>query len=310
MPRGLLKAILAATMVGGCGGSPTESQGEPARTPSGTTSGGGGGESGSESDLEAAARAHFQAFADDDDDAYFAGLSDSCRATAGYGVVSERNNTRQGRIRTAGIDMATITIADVEITAFTGSTASVALTLAGTDEAFLEEQPNPWVFEVGTWHWDNCDVFASSGGGNTGTEGSGPGNAIGVGFPTRIAGWYVYSTYLNANANELVAGSDGPAAPPSGTVFFTWGVTVKYDGPDASSTLSDVMAFRLVAGSTVYDDPSACGNYAAALDLTLVAAPGEGMPADICRAVAPGDVGSLFLVVTEKSTGTDIWFGQ
>jgi hypothetical protein len=310
MSRALVAALFVAAMVSGCGGSPAGSQGEPVATPSGTTSGGGGG-SGTESDLEAAARAHFQAFADDDDDAYFAGLSDACRSTAGFGAVSERNNTRQGAIRRAGIDMATITVADVDITAFTGSTASVALTLAGTDEDFLEEQPNPWVFEGGTWHWDNCDVFASGGGGGgTGSEGSGPENAIGVGFPTRIADWSVYSTYLNANANELVAGSDGPASPPSGTVFFTWGIAVKYDGPDASSTLSDVMSFRLVAGSTTYDDPAACGGYVGALDLSLTAKPGEGLPGDICRAVATGDVGSLFLVVTEKPTGTDVWFGQ
>jgi hypothetical protein len=82
----------------------------------------------------------------------------------------------------------------------------------------------------------------------------------------------------------------------------------QYNGPDASSTLSDVMSIRLQSGSTVYDDPADCGPHPGALDPDIVAAPGEGGFGDVCHAVATGDVANVYVVVTDKATGTDHWF--
>ncbi|HSL97094.1 MAG TPA: hypothetical protein VK831_00855 [Candidatus Deferrimicrobiaceae bacterium] len=299
--------------VAACGG------GGPAGGPSGTAPSGPDatptekpaldGPTGSEGDLEAAARALWDAFQLDDEQAYFAGLSEACRSSAGFGVVSERTNGRHGRIRLAGIDLSAIEVADVTITDFDGHSATVALTLVGTDgNEFLEGQPNAWVYEDDGWHWDNCEPFEAGGGGGE-LGGSGPDDPIGVGFVPTIGGWYVYSTYLYANADAQVAEGDGPA-PPAGTSFYLWGVVVQYDGPNASATLSDDLAFRLVSGGTVYDNPDDCGAYLYALELDFVAAPGEQAPGDICRAVAPRDADSLFLIVTDVATGQEYWFGQ
>jgi len=304
MVRTFAGYVLAALVVAACGGSPGATD-----APGASTSGGGGGATGSQNDLEAAARAQFAAFQRDDDSAYFASLSDACRADAGFGTVSERNNSRHNAISRAGIDLAAITVDGVTITAFDGQSGRVALELGGTDgNDFLEGLANPWIFEGGSWHWANCDPF-KTGGGNGDVGGSGPEDAIGVGFVATIADWYVYSTYLTQNGNDLVKEGGNPD-PPGGTQYFLWQISVTYNGPDASSTLADEMSFRFVAGGTTYDSPTDCGDHPGALDLSLVAAPGEGQMGDICHAVGSGDVASLFLVVTEKSTGTDFWFAQ
>ncbi len=306
--------LIAVFAFAACGGGPAATDGpgggggSPTATPAG---GGGGGGSGSEADLEAAATALFEAFQQDDDDTYFAGLSDACRASAGFGTVSERNNSRHGRITQAGIDLGAIAIDDVLVTDFDGTSATVELDLSGTGgNPFLEEEPNPWIYEGGEWHWANCDPFASGGGGGGGgLEGSGPDNAIGVGMVPTIADWYVYSSYLLPDANELVTG-DGVAAPPSGKVYFLWQIVAQYDGPNPSEALADDLAFRLVAGSTTYDNANDCAGYGFELDLSFVAAPGDQTTGAFCRAVATGDVASLFLIVTDKATGQDYWFGQ
>jgi hypothetical protein len=303
--------VALALILAACGGGPSGTPAVTAPTGPGATPTDrpADGPAGSESDLEAAARALFEAFKEDDDEAYFLGLSLACRSSAGFGIVSERNNSRHARIGQAGMDILAIEITDVTIGAFDGHSATVALTLFGTDgNAFLENEPNPWVFEDGGWHWDNCDPFETGGGGGGGLEGSGPNDAIAVGLVPTIADWYVYSSYLLPDADELVTGEGAPAPPP-GTVYFMWEVVAQYNGPNASQALADALAFRLVAGNTTYDDPSGCPD-AFALDLGLVAAPGEQARGSLCQAIATGDVRSLFLIVTDKNTGRDYWFGQ
>jgi hypothetical protein len=314
--RGFRAAVglIAVLTIAACGGgSPATSGpdggGGATATPAG--GGGGGGGSGTEADLEAAARALFEAFQVDDDDAYFAGLSDACRSSAGFGTVSERNNSRHGNINRAGVDLGAISIREVTISDFDGSSAMVQLDLSGTDgNPFLEGVPNPWVYEDGEWHWANCDPFATGGGGGGGgLEGSGPDDAIAVGMVPTIAGWYVYSSYPLADADELVTG-EGAAPPPPGKVYFLWQLVAQYNGPNPSETLGDDLAFRLVAGNTTYDDPNDCAGSGLELDLGFVAAPGDQAPGGLCRAVATGDVGSLFMIVTDKAAGRDYWFGQ
>jgi hypothetical protein len=65
----------------------------------------------------------------------------------------------------------------------------------------------------------------------------------------------------------------------------------------------------MVAGSTTFDSLNGCGPHVGAMDITLEAAPGEGQQGDLCQPIPTGDVGSVFVLVTEKATGTDFWFG-
>jgi hypothetical protein len=254
-----------------------------------------------------AARDSFEAFLVHDDDVYFASLSEACR-DEGFGAISEHLNSRHGKIRFAGMSVADISIAGVQIDDFNGSTATVSLQLEGTDgNEFIEGQPHDWVYESGGWHWADCQIFVSSGGGGGSIGGESQDNPIGFGYVATIADWVVHGTYLQKNGNDAVAeGGNGP--PPAGTVYYLPSISVTYDGPNASAKLSDALSFRLVAGSTVYDDASGCGPHPGALELDFVAAPGDGVPGDICRAVKIDDIDSVLLVVTEKATGTDYWF--
>lgn len=304
-------SVVLTLVLAACGGGPSGTPAGSAPTgPEATpTERPADGPAGSESELEAAARALFEAFKGDDDEAYFLGLSLACRSSAGFGIVSERNNSRHARIGQAGMDLSAIEITDVTIGAFDGHSATVALTLSGTDgNEFLENQPNPWVFEDGGWQWDNCDPFETGGGGGGGLEGTGPEDAIAVGLVPTIADWYVYSSYLLPDADELLTG-EGASPPPPGTVYFMWEVVAQYNGPNASQALADSLAFRLVAGGTTYGDPSGCPD-AFALNLGFVAAPGEQARGSLCQAIATGDAGSLFLIVTDKAAGRDYWFKQ
>jgi len=309
MSRRFTWIIAVALLVAACGGStPGASTGPAASTGGG--GGGGGGAPGTQAELEAAARAQFEAFKADDDDAYFASLSDACRASAGFGTVSERNNSRHGAIKRAGIDLAAVTVDGVAITGFDGQNGTVALQLGGTGgNEFLESNRNSWIHEGGTWHWANCDPFKAGGGGNGDVGGSGPEDAIQRGLPVSIADWLVYTTYIQQQGNDLVKEGGNPD-PPAGTQYFLWQVSVTYDGPDASANLADDLGFRLVAGSTTYDSASDCGAHPGALDLTMTAAPGDGQMGDVCHAVASGDVAGLHLVITDKASGTDYWFAQ
>lgn len=314
MRQSLIVLLLAAALgLAACSGGSGSSPGEPADAGASAASGGatsvpaGDGGTGSEAELEAAARDSFQAFQEDDDDTYFASLSEECRSS-GFGTVSERNNSRHGDIGRAGIDLSAIGVANVRIDDFTGSSATVTLELTGTGgNEFLEGQPHAWVYEAGEWHWADCEPFASGGGGAGDVGGSGPENAIIVGNIAMFADWYVYLSYYQPDGNDLVAEGGNPP-PPAGTVYVLPTMNVGYDGPDASSKLSDVMSFRLVSGSTVYDDPADCGPHPGSFDLSLVAAPGETGFGDVCHAVATGDVDGLFVVVTDKTTGTEYWF--
>jgi hypothetical protein len=206
------------------------------------------------------------------------------------------------------MDLSAIEVTGVTISDFDGHSATVALTLSGTGgNPFLEAEPNGWVYEEGGWFWGNCDPFETGGGGGD-LEGTGPDDAIAVGMVPTIADWYVYSSYLLPNADELVTGEGAPPPPP-GTVYFMWEVVAQYNGPNASQALADSLAFRLVAGGTTYDDQSDCPAVFA-LDLGFVAAPGEQARGSLCQPIATDDVGSLFLVVTDKAANRDYWFGQ
>jgi hypothetical protein len=314
-----LAMVLVVSACGGGTGSPEPGAQEQTELPSASTAGGDGGSAGngggsggngSEADLEAAARALFAAFQARDDDAYFSLLSDACRSSAGFGMVSEANNSRHFNIDVANFDLSQVSVSDVQISDFDGANANVVLVLDGTEgNQFLENLPNPWVYEGGSWHWADCSPFEASGGGAGGLGGSGPDDPIGVGMVPTIADWYVYSSYLNPDATAEVT-SEGVPAPPAGSVYFNWSVVVQYDGPNASEAVSDDLAFRLVAGDTTYGPDQACPGYFGEFDLDFVAAPGDQQPGSFCRAVATEDVGSLFLVVTDKTTGQDYWFGQ
>lgn len=306
----LVSAILAL-LTGACGGSSTTPGGsDPGGATAGPGATSGGGIGGSlEADLEAAAEAMFAAFKADDDSAYFAFLSAACRDQAGFGTVSERNNSRHGAINLANIDLGAIEVGNVAIDTLGESSARVSLTLTGTEgNRFLEEDPHLWIFEDGGWHWDDCAPFEAGGGGGGGVGGSGPSDPIAVGMVPTIADWYVYSTYVNPNANEFLA-SEGAPAPPAGTVYYLHYLQVTYNRGASSVQLADDLAFRMVAGSTTFDGLNGCASHVGAMDMTLVAAPGEGQQGDLCQAVPAGDVGSVFVVVTEKATGTDFWFG-
>jgi hypothetical protein len=97
-----------------------------------------------------------------------------------------------------------------------------------------------------------------------------------------------------------------PARPAdAGTVYYLHYLQVTYNGGASSVRLADDMAFRMVAGSTTFDSLNGCGPHVGAMDITLEAAPGEGQQGDLCQPIPTSDVGSVFVVVTEKATGTD-----
>jgi hypothetical protein len=299
---------VAAACSGGSGSTKAPAGGATA-SPDGaaTDAPAGDGGTGSEADLETAARDSFQAFLEADDDTYFASLSEECRAL-GFGTVSERNSSRHGDIRRAGMDTTAIEVSSVAIDDFTGSSATVSLGLTGTQgNEFLEGLPHAWIFESSGWHWADCEPFSTAGGGGGDVGGSRPGDAIILGNVATIADWYVYLSYYLPDGNDLVAEGGNPP-PPTGSVYVLPTMNFQYNGPDASSTLSDVMSIRLQSGSTVYDDPADCGPHPGALDPDIVAAPGEGGFGDVCHAVATGDVANVYVVVTDKATGTDHWF--
>lgn len=308
MRRAVIVILSVAWALAACGGGPSGNGSPVPGGSSGLVQSLAAGPAGTESDLEAAARAHFQAFKDDDDTAYFAGLTEACRTRAGFGAVAAQINSRHGAISRAGMDLAAISITAVTIDGFDGRTATVALDLAGTNgNAFVEGQPNAWAHEEDGWRWANCDLFAAAGG--PGTGGSGPEDAIAVGMIATISGWLLSSTYIQPNANDLVMEGGNPE-PPAGATYFLWQIRATYNGPEASVALADDLSFRFVAGDTSYETSSACGPHPGALDLAFVGGPGDGVLGDVCHAVADADAAALFLVVTEKATGTDFWFSQ
>ena len=208
------------------------------------------------------------------------------------------------------VDLGALSVADVSITDFTGSSATVALVIDGpSGDQFYEAQPVPWIHETDGWKYDGCDEFSGQGGLGEGSEGSGPDNALGIGFIGQPADWLVAATYVSTDFSDFVAEDPGNPPPGAGNVYFGVQMSFTYDGPKASTVFGDDMGFRMVANGTTYDDANGCGSYAQQPEYDLTAAPGDEVLFTFCWEIPKDAVDSAFVVVTDLGAGTDWWFG-
>lgn len=299
-------ALALSMVVSACGGgSPGADTGEPR---SSIAANEGSGE-GTQEELEAAATDAFTAFLIGADQIYFNFLANDCRETAGFGIVSEHLQSRRFNASLDGVDLAALQVTQVNVTDFTGSSATLALVIDGVGgDQFFETQPLPWIHEADGWKYVGCDEFHGEGGLGSGDEGSSRDNALGIGFIGRPADWFVVTTYVTPDLTDIVLETEGNAPPSSGNVYFGVQMSVQYDGPKTSSVLGEDLAFRLEAGGATYDETSSCGSYAQEPEYDYTAAPGDSMYFTFCWEVPTAEVDSAFIVVTELASGTDWWY--
>lgn len=300
-----LIVVVSLVLAACAGGGPAASAGASGSANPTASANPGGGE-GTEQDLEAAARASFLAFLGSDNEAYFNLLSRACREEAGFAVVENKLTQRRSAARAAGIDLAAISIATVEIDGFTGSSADVALVLQGTTEQFRETVAHAWVHEADGWRWTDCADFRTGGGGGPGT--SSRDDPIDYGIPAEINGWFVVVSYVTLDATDLIVG-EGIEAPAPGHQYVDIQVLADYDGADPSTTMGSDLAFSLVSDGATYDEPGACAAIVWYLALDEEVGPGGSIRGSVCASVPTDEVSSLVLLVEDLASGTEWWFG-
>lgn len=304
--RGASLALTLTMMLSACGGA---SPGAEESAPAGSTGPGGGTSQGSQAELEAAARAAFEAVLAEDDQGYFNLLASDCRESAGFALVSGHLQSRRFNARVNDVDYDALSIAEVLVTSFTGSSADVALVIDGpSGDLFFETQELPWIHEGDGWRYAGCDEFAGGNGGVGGDDGSSADNPLGIGFIGEPADWLVATTYVSADFTDLVLEEPGNDEPAEGNVYFGVQMTFTYNGPKASTVFGDDLGFRLEAGGATHDGPNACGHYAQEPELDFTAGPGDNRLFTLCWEIPTDAVGSAAIVVTDEASGTDWWF--
>jgi hypothetical protein len=266
-----------------------------------------GGETGTEEDLEQAAADMFVAFVEFDDQSYFNFLSRQCRERLGFASVDDHLSGRRYRIDVADIELSSLGVASVEITDFSGSSATVSLVLSGTTEAFEESIPTRWIVEEGGWRRDECANISEPQGGLEG-YGTDRDEPIPYGGVADINGWLMTVSYISADDEELVVELGGEPAT-DGSQLFNVQINPYFNGADASTVLTDDIGFAMVSGSTVYGDEASCAGTDPAFELDIEAAPGDDVGLlFVCREVDSGDADEMLLRMTDLATGTEYWF--
>lgn len=313
--RKLSLLVVVLIVLSACGGSDTDSPADaapdddnPQTTTTSDGDSGGEGGTGSEADLEEAATEMFLAYTSADHQSYFDLLSKSCREHLGYSPVDNHLQGRRFRADGAGVDLSSLGVSSVEISDFTGDSASVVLVLSGTDETFEESVPNTWVYEEGGWHKDECSRITEAQGGLEG-YGTDRDEPVPYGGVADINGWLITIPWIAPDDEVTIVELGGePAA--DGSQLFNISISPYYNGAKASTTLGEDVAFAMVNGTTIYGDEAECGSDDPAfLDMGAQAGPGDdlGRPY-MCRQVSPEHADGMLLRVTDLSSGTDYWF--
>ncbi len=295
---------------GGDGESPFapglgDSESEGSSTDEGSASS--GSVTGDASELEAAAEAMFEAFVRGDDDAWFDSLSRECREGLGFTAVQSYLDGRRFRISGAGIDLAGMGVSASTVSSFDGSEGEVLLLLSGSDQPFLEEQGQTWVFEDGGWFLDGCSQIEPADQlAGLGSERSAPAE---LGFVIDADGFLVTLYDTNLDNAQIVADLGGAQAVNGGSLA-TAQVTVTHTGAEPSIVLGDALRVTFVAGDTVYGEDANCaGSGDGFFDPTVEIARGDSSAfVYICREIDPDDGDGLLLRIESLASGDDWWF--
>jgi hypothetical protein len=272
-------------------------------------SGSGGDGEGSTEDLVEAAGRQFEAFLTRDDETYFDLLSGSCRDRLGFAAVTGHLDSRHFRAGLDGVEMSALSLADVLVEGG-GSTATVRLVIDGpSGELFREAQPQAWIYEDGSWHMDDCGDFREAQGGLEGV-GMDRNQPLPYGGVADVNGWLVALVYVGPDDEAFVVETGGSPAG-DGNQLFVAGLTVDYNGGEASMVYGDELGFAMVNGDAVYEDEPGCVGSENSLyvDPATEVGPGEtvGRPY-ICREVQPDHATGMLLRVTHLPTGDEWWF--
>lgn len=267
-----------------------------------------GGGSGTEAELAKAATDMFLAYLEADDQTYFNLLSRDCRERLEFAAVDNHLTGRRFRAEGAGINLSTLGVASVDVSAFSGNSASVILMLSGTSETFEESIRSAWVYEDGGWHRDECANISEPQGGLEG-YGANRNEPVPYGGVADINGWLITVSWIDPDSEELIVELGGEPAS-EGNILFNIQLNPFYNGAETATVLGEDLAFAMVNGSTVYDDAADCASSDPAfLDLGIEVGPGEeiGLPF-LCREVAAEHAAGTLLRVTDLATGTEYWF--
>ena len=304
--------LTLALVLAACGGDGADSDVGPettAEVDSASQETSGGSSTGTEADLEQAAIDAFATFQAADDQAYYDTFSRECREDLGFPAIESYLDGRRFNIDLGGIDLSALSVGEVTIDGFDGSSADVSLEIQGTTEQFREGIPTRWVHEEGAWRLADCsDVRPAAN--DLSAEGTDPDAALEYGFIAEVEGWLINQTWANLDDEEIVVEFGGDPAP-EGSRLVTTGVGLTYIGPESSIQLNDELAFALVSGSTVYGEEASCETeeYGTAPVAAEPIAPGASLaPAVVCRVVPEGDLEGLLLRVTHVPTGGERWF--
>jgi hypothetical protein len=264
---------------------------------------------GTEADLEQAAIDAFATFQAADDQAYYDTFSRECREDLGFPAIESYLDGRRFNIDLGGIDLSALSVGEVTIIGFDGSSADVSLEIQGTTEQFREGIPTRWVHEEGAWRIADCsDVRPAAN--DLSAEGTDPDAALEYGFIAEVEGWLINQTWVNLDDEEVIVEFGGDPAP-EGSRLVTTGVGLTYTGPESSVQLNDELEFALVNGSTVYGVEASCETeeYGTAPVAAEPIAPGDSLaPAVVCRVIPESDLEGLLLRVTHVPTGGERWF--
>ena len=298
-----------------CGGGDDDASdffGDSASDPTADDSGegndddnGGPPEQGSEADLQAAARVAFEAFLAADDQTYFQAVVRSCREEVGFSGVFERNKGRRFFAQQNGdITLSAVTVRDVVVENFTGSSADVSLVLDGTGDAtFKETLPHRWAVDEGAWRSEDCDDFLR---GNDMGDSSRD-DPLGSGFIADLSGWLIVVRYVYPDG-EFVFEEPAKGPPADGNQYFVVDLAADYNGAEVSSVPSEAFVFTFVSGGTEYGEDASCGPVPGEFDRDIAYGPGEQAFGFLCREVDADDADSLLLRIEARDGSGDAWF--
>ncbi len=306
--RSIWISVVIVLMLAACGGSELDTEdgttvGDDAASQVSSSS------TGTEAELEEAAIGAFAAFQAADDQTYYDVFSRECREDLGFPAIEAFLDGRRFNIDLADIDLGALSVGEVTIEGFDGSSADVSMEIQGTTEQFRESIPTRWVHEDGAWRIADCSEIRPSANDLSG-EGVSADDALEYGFVADLEGWLISQNWANLDDEEIVVEFGGDPAP-DGSRLVTTGVGLTYTGPESSIRLNDELSFALVNGSTVYGEESSCETeeYGTAPVAADPIAPGESLaPAVVCRVVPEGDLEGLLLRVTHVPTGGERWF--
>jgi hypothetical protein len=205
--------------------------------------------------------------------------------------------------------MSALSLADVLVEGG-GSTATVRLVIDGpSGDQFRETQPQAWIYEDGGWRMDDCGDFREAQGGLEGV-GMDRNQPLPYGGVADVNGWLVALVYVAPDDEAFIVETGGSPAG-DGNQLFVAGLTVDYNGGEASMVYGDELGFAMVNGDAVYEDEPGCVGSENSLyvDPATEVGPGEtvGRPY-ICREVQPDHATGMLLRVTHLPTGDEWWF--